>query len=196
MPLARVAVMLARDLAEQVPVVRRSDNALEVARLIASLRLAGVVVADGRGEPVALLQGSQVLRIVVPRYVREDPRLAHAYDEAGADELCAGLGRRTVGDLLDDDEVTPSELPQVQPDDTLVEIASVMVREHSSLVVVRDDEGVSSGVVTLPRVMAAVVRAAGREDDRVRQTLTYDLADLDSPHAPVADPDADGEDDA
>ena len=91
--------------------VRRSDNALEVARLIASLRLAGVVVADERGEPVALLQGSQVLRIVVPRYVREDPRLAHAYDEAGADELCAGLGRRTVGDLLDDDEVTARELP-------------------------------------------------------------------------------------
>ncbi|HEX3004455.1 MAG TPA: CBS domain-containing protein [Angustibacter sp.] len=188
--------MLARDLAEQVPVVRRSDNALEVARLIASLRLAGVVVADGRGEPVALLQGSQVLRIVVPRYVREDPRLAHAYDEAGADELCAGLGRRTVGDLLDDDEVTPSELPQVQPQDTLVEIASVMVREHSSLVVVRDDEGVSSGVVTLPRVMAAVLRAAGREDERVRQTLLHDLADLDSPHAPIDAPDTDGEDDA
>ncbi|MGN6300894.1 MAG: CBS domain-containing protein [Angustibacter sp.] len=188
--------MLARDLAEQVPVVRRSDNALEVARLIASLRLAGVVVADDRGEPVALLQGSQVLRIVVPRYVREDPRLAHAYDEAGADELCAGLGRRTVGDLLDDDEVTARELPQVQPDDTLVEIAAVMVREHSSLVVVRDDEGTSSGVVTLPRVMAAVLRAAGREDERVAHTLAHDLADLDSPHAPIQAPDADGEDDA
>lgn len=196
MPVARVADMLARDLAEQVPVVRRSDNALEVARLIASLRLAGVVVADGRGEPVALLQGSQVLRIVVPRYVREDPRLAHAYDEAGADELCAGLGRRTVGDLLDDDEVTPSELPQVQPEDTLVEIASVMVREHSSLVVVRDEEGTSSGVVTLPRVMAAVLRAAGREDERVTQTLMHDLADLDSPHAPIVDGDAEAEDDA
>ncbi|MGN6611904.1 MAG: CBS domain-containing protein [Angustibacter sp.] len=188
--------MLARDLAEQVPVVRRSDNALEVARLIASLRLAGVVVADGRGEPVALLQGSQVLRIVVPRYVREDPRLAHAYDEAGADELCAGLGRRTVGELLDDDEVTPRELPQVQPDDTLVEIASVMVRESSSLVVVRDDDGRSSGVVTLPRVMAAVLRAAGREDERVTQTLVRDLVDLDSPHAPIVDGDTDAEDDA
>lgn len=196
MPLTRVVAMLARDLAEQVPVVRRSDNALEVARLIASLRLAGVVVADGHGEPVALLQGSQVLRIVVPRYVREDPRLAHAYDEAGADELCAGLGRRTVGELLDDDEVTPRELPQVQPDDTLVEIASVMVRESSSLVVVRDEDGRSSGVVTLPRVMAAVLRAAGREDERVTQTLVRDLVDLDNPHAPIVDGDTDAEDDA
>lgn len=194
--MARVVAMLARDLAEQVPVVRRADNALEVARLIASLRLAGVVVADDAGEPVALLQGSQVLRIVVPRYVREDPRLAHAYDEAGADELCAGLGRRSVGDLLDDDEVTARELPQVQPQDTLVEIAAVMVREQSSLVVVRDEKGRSSGVVTLPRVMAAVLRAAGREDDRVRHTLLRDLADLDSPHAPIARGDADGEDDA
>jgi predicted transcriptional regulator len=186
--------VLARDLAEQVPVVRRSDNALEVARLIASHRLAGVVVADDAGEPVAVVQGSQVLRIVVPRYVREDPRLAHAYDEAGADELCAGLGRRTVGDLLDDDEVTAQELPQVQPQDTLVEIASVLVRERSSLVVVRDEHGDSTGVVTLARVMAAVLSAAGRADERVEHTLAHDLAELDSPHAPIDR--ADGDDDS
>lgn len=188
--------MLARDLAEQVPVVRRTDNALEVARLIATLRLAGVVVADDDGEPVAVLQGSQVLRIVVPRYVREDPRLAHAYDEAGAEELCAGLGRRTVADLLDDDEVTAKELPQVEPQDTLVEIAAVMVREKSSLVVVRDDEGRSTGVVTLARVMAAVLSAAGQADARTRHTLAHDLAELDSPHAPVdRAPDRPDEDD-
>ncbi len=188
--------MLARDLAEQVPVVHRSDNALEVARLIASLRLAGVVVADEAGDPVAVVQGSQVLRIVVPRYVREDPRLAHAYDEAGADELCAGLGRRTVGDLLDDDEVTADELPQVEPQDTLVEIASVMVREHSALVVVRDDQGRSTGVVTLARVMAAVLSAAGRTDARVEHTLAHDLAELDHPHAPVDSLDARGDDES
>jgi predicted transcriptional regulator len=179
--------VLARDLAEQVPVVHRADNALEVARLIASLRLAGVVVADDSGDPVAVVQGSQVLRIVIPTYVREDPRLAHAYDEAGADELCAGLGRRTVGDLLDDDEVTAQELPQVQPQDTLVEIASVMVRERSSLVVVRDDAGRATGVVTLARVMAAVLNAAGAMDPRVEHTLAHDLAELDQPHAPIAD---------
>src|SRR3954454_21025889 len=100
--------MLARDLAERVPVVRRADSALEAARLIASHRLAGVVVADDDGEPEAVVQGSQVLRLVVPRYVREDPRLAHVYDEAGADELCAKLQQRTVADLLDahDVEVT------------------------------------------------------------------------------------------
>ena len=102
----------------------RADNALEAARLIASLRLSGVVVADDSGEPEAVLAGSQVLRIVVPKYVREDPRLAHVYDEAGADELCAKLSERTVADLLDHEDVEPASIPRVQPEDTLVEIAA------------------------------------------------------------------------
>ena len=171
--------MLARDLAERVPVVHRSDSALEAARLIASHRLSGIVVANDEDEPVAVVQGSQVLRIVVPKYVRDDPRLAHVYDEAGADELCAKLSQRTVGDLLDDDEVTPAALPQVLPQDTLVEIASVMVNERAPVVVVRDERGESPGVVTLARVMAAILTAAGSADERVEHTLARDLLDLD-----------------
>ncbi len=170
--------MLARDLAERVPVLRPTDSALEAARLIASLRLAGVVVGDDAGHPVAVLQGSQVLKLVVPRYVREDPRLAHAYDEAGADELCAALAQRTVADLLEDDDVTAAEIPSVLPQDTLIEIAAVMVREHAPVVVIRDEQGESTGVVTLSRVMAAVLSAAGNADARVERTLERDLVDL------------------
>src|SRR3954452_20706085 len=171
--------MLARDLAERVPMLSRSDNALEAARLIASLRLSGVVVADERGEPEAVLPGSQVLRIVVPKYVREDPRLAHVYNEAGADELCAKLGERTVADLLENEDVEPARIPHVSAQDTLVEIAAVMVREHVPLVTVREADGGYAGVVTLSRVMAAVLRAAGSADDQVERTLNQDLLDLD-----------------
>lgn len=170
--------MRAADLAERVPVVQRGSSALDAARIIASLRVGGVVVADDAGEPVAVVPGTQLLRLVVPRYVREDPALAHVYDEAGADELSARLSDRTVADLLDDDEVYATRLPHVLPQDTVVEIAAVMVREHTPVVVVRDEAGAFSGVVTLARVVAAVLAAAGQADPAVERTLVTDLIEL------------------
>ncbi len=172
--------MQARHLVERIPVVRRETSALEAARIVATLRTNGVVVADADGHPVALVDGTQVLRLVVPRYVREDPLLAHVYDEAGADEIGARLLGRTVGDLLDDDDVAVQPLAQVLPDDTLIEIAAVLVRERAPMVVVRDEAGTSSGVVTLARVLAAVLALAGQADPGVQRTLAQDLLDLDT----------------
>ena len=172
--------MQARDLVERVPVVRRETSALEAARIIATLRTSGVVVADSDGQPVAVVHGTQVLRLVVPRYVREDPLLAHVYDEAGADEIGARLRGRTVGDLLDDDDVTVQRLPQVLPDDTLIEVAAVLVRERAPMVVVRDTAGTSSGVVTLARVLGAVLALAGQAGPAFQRTHARDLLDLDT----------------
>jgi CBS domain-containing protein len=179
--------MRASDLVERIPVVRRETSALEAARIVASLRVGGVVVVGDDGEPVAVIPGTQLLRLVVPRYVRENPNLAHVYDEAGADEVSAGLRERTVGDLLDQESSdkgppTSSQVPAVAPDDTLVEIASVMTNEHSPVVVVRDRAGTSSGVVTLARLLAAILAAAGEDGPAVRRTLSQDLLDLHRQH--------------
>lgn len=175
--------MRAEDLVERVPVVRQGTSALEAARIVASLRVSGVVVVGEDDQPVAVIPGSQLLRLVVPRYVRDNPNLAHVYDEAGADELSAALRERTVGDLLDpstpySDGDLPNALPEVAPDDTLLEIASVMAHEHSPVVVVRDKAGTSSGVVTLARVLAAILTAAGDTGPAVQRTLSQDLLDL------------------
>src|SRR5829696_3416675 len=92
--------MLARDMAEDLPTVGLDESALDAARLIARRRLPGVVVVDGRGRPVAVLPGSQVLRFLVPHYVQEDPSLAGVFDERTADTCAARLGEQTVGALL------------------------------------------------------------------------------------------------
>lgn len=179
--------MQADDLVERVPVVHRATNALEAARIIATLRVSGVVVADDDDDPVAVIPGTQVLRLVVPRYVLEHAALAHVYDEAGADEICARLRDHTVGELLDDKDVSTTRLPQVKPNDTLVEIAAVMVREHAPVVVVREPGAPSIGVVTLSRVLAAILDAAGEADPGITHTLTNDLTDvLDSSKAQQA----------
>lgn len=157
--------MKASELAERIPTVTRETTALEAAAAIAEHRLAGLVVADHAGVPTAVIPGTQVLKLVLPRYIREDSSLAHVYDEAGADELCAALEGKTVADLLDSDDVRPRSLPSVLPEDTLVEIASVMVESHSPVVVVRDRAGTYSGSITFVRAMAAIAEAATRGTD-------------------------------
>jgi CBS domain-containing protein len=166
------------DLVEQVPVVSRSSSALEAAAVVAGLRVSGVVVVDEAGQPVAVVPGTQLLRLVVPPFVRADPALAHVYDEAGADEVCARLRDKSVGDLLDDEDAERVGIPEVLPEDTLVEISAVMLAAHSPVVVVRDRSGVSTGVVTLSRLLAAVLAAAGEGGPALDTTLTRDLADL------------------
>lgn len=158
--------MQASHLAEQIPTVTRATTALDAARVIAEHQLAGLIVADEAGVPVAVVPGTQVLKLVVPRYVREDPSLAHVYDEAGADELCGALYGKTVADLLDSDEIESRSLPAVLPEDTLVEIASVMVQSHSPVVVVRSRDGKYFGAITFARAMAAIAAAADKRDHR------------------------------
>ncbi len=167
--------MRARDLIEGIPTVRRGTSALEAARIIAEYRLSGLIVADDAGVPVAVVPGTQVLRLVVPRYVREDLALAHVYDEAGAQELCGRLAEKTVGDLLDDPEVQLRDLPSVTPEDTLMEIAAVMVQAHSPIIVVRDKENRYHGAITFSRAMAAVASAAGADTEGLQSRLANDL---------------------
>jgi CBS domain-containing protein len=175
--------MRASDLTERIPTVTRSTSAVDAAALIAEYRLSGLIVADDRGVPVAVVPGTQVFRLVVPRYVREDPSLAHVFDEEGAEQLCTRLRRSTVGDLLDDEEITTLELPSVLPQDTLVEIAMVMVDSRSPLVLVRDKQGRYHGAITFSRAMAAVAAAAGSDSERIQHRLSSDLLPADSPVA-------------
>ncbi|HET7067151.1 MAG TPA: CBS domain-containing protein [Nocardioides sp.] len=167
--------MLAETLVEQVPTVLRETTGAEAARVIAEYRLSGLVVADDAGMPLAVIPGSQILGLVLPEYVRDDPRLAHAYDEHGADELCGALNRATLGELLETKRLTASKPPSVLPEDTLIEVASVMDGGHLPLVLVVDRDGVYRGVVTMSRVLAAIATAAGQGSDLVRSRLERDL---------------------
>jgi CBS domain-containing protein len=167
--------MRAELLAEQVPTVRRETTGAEAARVIAEYRLSGLVVADDDGNPIAVIPGSQILGLVLPPYLREDPSLVHAYDEQGADELCAALDKTTIGELLDAKRLTGTKPPSVLPEDTLIEVAAVMDRGHYPLILVTDRAGAFHGVITLSRALAAIATAAGQDSPRVRRRLERDL---------------------
>lgn len=147
--------MLARDVAEDYPLVHGDDGALEAAEMIAARRLPGVVVVDSAGRPVTVLPGPEVLRFLVPPYVQEDPSLARVFDERTADRTAARLRDRQVKELLPPADER-RDLPEVDGDATVVECAAVMARLRSPLLVVTGGERVT-GVITASRLLALLL---------------------------------------
>ncbi|GAA2092374.1 CBS domain-containing protein [Microlunatus panaciterrae] len=147
--------MRARDLVLHHPVLRSDDDALDAARVLAEQRLPGVLVLDSRGQPSAVLLASRLIQLLVPGYVLEDPTLAAVVDEPHADRLSRALAGLTVGDCLPKAPMTPSV---ADPNDTALEIAALMVREHTSMVAVverrsEEKEPAVLGVITASHLL-------------------------------------------
>ena len=153
--------MKARDLAEPFPVVNLDDDALQATRMLVDQALPGLVVVD-EGGPLVVLPASQVLRFALPEYVEEDPALARLFTERDADRFCRELHGRRVRELMPGRQYLPRhdrDRPIVRLEATLIEIASVMSRQHSPVVAVVDGGGVL-GVITVHRLLGAALPRA------------------------------------
>lgn len=154
-------VMHARDIAIRLPTVGVSDPVTKAMRLMAVHRLPGMIVVDGRGRPLAVLPGTQVLRLAIPSSYQDDPALARTVDELHGELFWQGTASWTVGDCLPAPLAKPAT---VGPDATLLEIAALMARKHSPLVAVVVGPGrVLDGAVTLERLLISLA-VAGPED--------------------------------
>ncbi len=125
------------------------SNALDAVRLLATRRLPGLVVTDSSGTPVTILPASQVVRLLVPPYVQEDPSLAGVLSESMADRVAEKLGGKTVEAVL---PKPPPAMASVKADDTIVEVAAIMARDRLPLVAVIGDDGLV-GVITASRIL-------------------------------------------
>ncbi|MFJ7965941.1 CBS domain-containing protein [Streptomyces sp. NPDC096324] len=151
--------MRARDLAEKYETVGLESDAMDAARLMAEHRLPALLVVDDQGAPKAILPASQMIKILVPGYVIEDPTLAAVVDERHADRLCAALKDRKVRDCLS--KTTPPPVVAA-PDDTALEVAAQMARARSPLVAVaeKDKAGVHLlGVITASHLLERLLAA-------------------------------------
>ncbi|GAA4606114.1 CBS domain-containing protein [Actinoplanes octamycinicus] len=146
--------MRAADVSIEMDTVTEQTPARDAARLLASQDLPGLVVADAEGRPVTVLAGTQVLRMALPSYIQDDPALARVIGEADADVILAGIGERTVADLLPQHR---PELPAVSGDATLLEVAAVMARSNVPLVAVVDRATVMTGVITLDGLLDRIL---------------------------------------
>jgi signal-transduction protein with cAMP-binding, CBS, and nucleotidyltransferase domain len=140
-------------MAEDFPVVSLDDEARQAVELFAGRRLPGLIVTRPDGSPYAVLPASQVVRFLVPSYVQEDPSLARVIDESLADRVADKLAGVTVRKLLPDE---PSEIPVVNHDDTILEIAAIMARLRCPLVVVVREHRVI-GAITASRLLELAI---------------------------------------
>lgn len=142
--------MRAQDLAAPFPTVSMDTSAMDAARLLAGQNLPGLIVVDDAGRPTTILPGTQVLRMAIPSYCQDDPTLARVIDEAAADLFIRNVGDRTVAQLLPREH---RELPVVDPDATVLEIAAVMARSRSPLVAVAAKNPPLLGAITLDALL-------------------------------------------
>jgi CBS domain-containing protein len=89
------------------------------------------------------------VRFLVPSYVQDDPSLARVMNESMADRAGEKLGTKRVRDLLPRE---PQELPVVNHDDTIIEVAAIMARLRSPLVAVMRENQLL-GVITASRLL-------------------------------------------
>lgn len=143
-------------MAEEFPVISADAEALEAARLLATQRLPGLIVTDGDGRPCSILPASQVVKFLVPGYVQDDPSLARVVDETLADRVADKLTGTTVRKLLPE---RPPELPVVNADDTILEVAALMARLRCPLVAVVDGDRIV-GAITASRLLELAMRSA------------------------------------
>lgn len=141
--------MRAEQIAEEFPIVALESNALDAVRLLATRRLPGLVVTDQTGTPVTILPASQVVRLLVPAYVQEDPSLAGVLSESMADRIADTLGGKSVKAVLPQ---PPKDMVTVKSDDTIVEVAATMARNRSPLVAVMGGDGLI-GIITATRLL-------------------------------------------
>jgi CBS domain-containing protein len=139
----------AQQIAEDFPVVALDSSALDAVRLLATRRLPGLVVTNAAGKPVTVLPASQVVRLLVPAYVQEDPSLAGVLSESMADHVADKLGGKTVEAVL---PKPPPAMATVKSDDTIVEVAAIMARNRLPLVAVMSGGGLV-GVITAARLL-------------------------------------------
>ncbi|MFD1663521.1 CBS domain-containing protein [Streptomyces caeni] len=152
--------MRARDLAVKYETVSHATEAMAAARLMAGHRLPALLVVDDDGAPTAVLPASQMIKILVPAYVIDDPTLAAVVDERHADKLCKALAGRSVRDCLSKSDPVP---PVADPDATALEVAALMARARSPLVAVVETDKAGPrllGVITASHLLERLLSAA------------------------------------
>ncbi len=149
--------MQARDLATPYPTVRVDADGLTAARLLTEHNRPGLIVVDDNEHPIAVLPGSQVLRMMIPSYVQDDPALARVLDEDFADNVHNELRSHTVRDLIGTDR---AKLVVVAPDDTVLEIAALMAANRCPLAAVveeRNDRAPLIGAISISDLLGRVL---------------------------------------
>lgn len=150
--------MHAVDVVETLPAARLDDAILPAMLMVLQRGLPGLAIADERGHVVACMSSVDLLRLVLPRYLHDQPHLARVFDEQHADRVAERLAQTPVRDVVGE---TAGRVPVVRPEATVVEIAEMMARQCCPLAMVEREGGGTLGIVTANRLLEVLVAAVG-----------------------------------
>jgi hypothetical protein len=145
--------MLASDIQTSLPLLNRRTNALVAGRLLTHQYPGGLVVADDDGTPLASISSADVLSLMVPVDAREL-----------GEDAWPRVAERTIGDLVENEDIVLGELLHVTADDDLLELAANMVAAGAQMAIV--DDGLDRPrFVSLPAVLDAILALCGDARD-------------------------------
>jgi CBS domain-containing protein len=136
--------MRARDLAVPYPSLPVDAPAAEVARLLAEEQIDAVFV-ERQGQLQGVVSDIGLLARLLPGYIIEDPKLAQVLEEGAADLLWRRLEGHTAAELP---PKRGADVPQVDGDATLMEVAAVMAGAQAPLVAVREGGRLIGGITS------------------------------------------------
>jgi CBS domain-containing protein len=136
--------MRARDLAVPYPLLPADAPAAEVARLLAEEEVEAVFV-ERQGQLQGVVSDIGLLARLLPGYVIEDPTLAQVMEEGAADLLWRRLEGHRASELL---PKKSGEVPQVDGDATLMQVAAVMAGARAPMVAVRERGRLIGGITS------------------------------------------------
>jgi signal-transduction protein with cAMP-binding, CBS, and nucleotidyltransferase domain len=136
--------MRARDLAAPYPSLPTDAAASQVARVLAQEEV-DVVFIERQGQLQGVVSDIGLLARLLPSYILEDPKLAQVLEEGAADLLWRRLEGRRADELL---AKAGSEIPQVEGDATMMEVAAAMAGARAPLVAVREGGRLIGGITS------------------------------------------------
>ncbi|QGN32596.1 hypothetical protein [Microlunatus sp. Gsoil 973] len=156
--------MRATDIRVAIPMVDRRLSVAAASRVIADSGKTGVVVSDGN-IPMGVITALDVVRLALPEYLLNDPSLAATLDEQAIAEMVAPLREKTLAEVIADRTVRLRDVPEVDADATMVEIAAVLVAAGCAVAFVAGSEEADERFVTLSTVLEAVLSAGPTQSD-------------------------------
>ncbi len=137
--------MLAHELARPFPVLPLDAPATEVGRLLAAEAVGVVFLQDAAGVLEGAVTDTRLLWFLLPGYLHQDPGLAGVLEETAAETLGSRLAGRTAGELL---VTAHRDVPDIDADANLVEVAALLVRTRAPVVAVRQEGQLLGGITT------------------------------------------------
>jgi CBS domain-containing protein len=136
--------MRAHDLAVPYPVLPADAPAAEAARLLAQEEVDAVFV-NRHGQLQGVVSDIGLLVRLLPSYIIEDPKLAQVLEEGATDLLWRRLEGHSAAELL---PKRGAEVPQVNGDATLMQVAAVMAGARAPMVAVRQGDRLIGGITS------------------------------------------------